>query len=1509
MNDPKQHSKPSNTHQSNNPFSGGTPFFAPKNPDVAPKERDVVQAKGLFSDQPAFFQPAQAKLKIGQPGDKYEQEADSVADQVVSQGRKLNTSSTGTEVQRSSASEEQLQKMDGDEDVVQSKILGDSITPLVQRDMKPAEELQKKESEEEIQAKEEEPEALQAKEEEKSLQTKTEDDSPVAMSGDKPNPVQRCADCDEVQAKDEDDSLQAKEEEREAPVQMSGGSDESGSSSLESQLSSSKGGGRALDEGTRSQMESGFGKDFNGVRVHDGADAVKMNQSLGAQAFTHGNDIYFNEGKYKPGSEDGDRLLAHELTHTVQQGASTQPAVQQKEKDPKPEIGKPGSPLDITHRLELTKEWADYLDAKYKKGERSFEVDVKIGERYSGTIKVRKLKANETGEIAKYDLVSSGKQKYLDINGWSFLDPLRASGVTPILVLNPFGEDQTTKGFLSMKIGDNALTSDVLGFIKGINQNLEQMRFLGIKPLNVDGVENNFESGRLVFQVGTMNTVVDGFLEAGGGMGISGDAFTFNLSTKVDVAGLIQGEFTIARGEDGALSGSGDIETQIANVQAKVHVEYLEGIVTIQGTGRIESDKFSGEITLLVTDAERSKQMMHAALGVESMDAEQESAETTPKPKAKGNQVLAGWGEVKATITPWLEGTAKVGIDAEGHVTIVGEIAVPNQIELMEQRGKKVDIFKLEIRAGYGIPLVGQVFLFASIGMFMNAGFGPLVLKDVAFTGTYSTDPSVLQEFSITGTLGINAFAILGLEAEAGVGLTLLGHDVKAGVNVTAAAGLRAYAEATPTLQYSEQASPEGGKVGETHLKGHFEAAAQLFAQLSGAFFVEIDAPWWSPVSDGREEYPLGEVQYPIGDTMGIGADMDWLVGSPDIPEVKFSPVEFDADKFTSDIMADPPPRKYGKSDADEKGEWVDGNAPGEQKENPELKDGEGLPENDKKKEDLKNLPDEEKYMRSLDEMSKLEKASPKPTLSVVNAKAAKVKAKYGLDKITVKDKDDKAEIFVKHKKEDNGKHLLMVPLMSEAERMKLLAAAMDDLNKKSDAAASEDGTIEESKAKELLATWKKANPIIDEAHVKDGEQTWDYFIDLGDKSDTVKGKLKKGDPATIDPKKVHDEFTLKSGEEHKIYLRPTKDSGFELIMESTPTLYEAFINQFKLPENASEELKTLKTQAQSVAKELGEELHRLTTGSEKAVLTTEQFDAKVAVLSDYTKQLMDASYGPEIPENQITFGPKFDGAFGSSVSINYISSKSGGEQSSSIPYDKHGVLDLRKGESGKRPYYLRGHLLNANLHGPNDWKNLTPLTYSANSNHKSKVESKLTSHLTEEGVPLTADKRVFKYIVIAQYGRGVNSSAKSEVDKSTDPEVQAYATTIKQIIDAEAFVPKFLQIKAIELKPNAAGKWVEETVVFDDKIPNDIEQTPKSYNVSGTEKEIATILDIDEVTLTFLNKWFNSANSDAIMSAIEDDRLEISKAEDLQSFAMKKLNTTDKRKIPLSAIIEHIKF
>ncbi len=91
---------------------------------------------------------------------------------------------------------------------------------------------------------------------------------------------------------------------------------------FEQTLASSKGGGSALPGDTKQFMESRFNTDFSGVRIHTDSTAATLSRSVNAQAFAHGNDIYFNSGKFSPDSTDGKTLLAHELTHTVQQGAS-----------------------------------------------------------------------------------------------------------------------------------------------------------------------------------------------------------------------------------------------------------------------------------------------------------------------------------------------------------------------------------------------------------------------------------------------------------------------------------------------------------------------------------------------------------------------------------------------------------------------------------------------------------------------------------------------------------------------------------------------------------------------------------------------------------------------------------------------------------------------------------------------------------------------------------------------------------------------------------------------------------------------------------------------------------------------------------------------------------------------------------------------------------------------------------------------------------------------------------
>src|SRR5205085_2612612 len=77
--------------------------------------------------------------------------------------------------------------------------------------------------------------------------------------------------------------------------------------------------GQPLDDEMRAFMEPRFGHDFSQVRVHTDERAVETAQAMNALAYTVGQDVVFGQGQYTPETTEGKRLLAHELTHTIQQ--------------------------------------------------------------------------------------------------------------------------------------------------------------------------------------------------------------------------------------------------------------------------------------------------------------------------------------------------------------------------------------------------------------------------------------------------------------------------------------------------------------------------------------------------------------------------------------------------------------------------------------------------------------------------------------------------------------------------------------------------------------------------------------------------------------------------------------------------------------------------------------------------------------------------------------------------------------------------------------------------------------------------------------------------------------------------------------------------------------------------------------------------------------------------------------------------------------------------------------
>jgi hypothetical protein len=265
----------------------------------------------------------QTKLTVSQPDDPYEQEADRVAEQVMTMPE--------PRVQRACPSCE--------DEILQKKPLAEQITPLVQRQKESEEEeeepVQTKTEEGTVQRQEEseEEEPVQAKsedgaiqrqkeseEEEEPVQTKLEDGA-VQRQEEHPDEEE-----EPVQTKSIDGSIQRQEDETEeeepAQAMSEGGHSLPLARGLDAEIQSVKGEGQPLSQGARDFFEPRFGRAFGDVRVHADEQATKASQALNARAFTVGRNIAFGKGWYAPGTPSGDSLLAHELVHVMQQNTS-----------------------------------------------------------------------------------------------------------------------------------------------------------------------------------------------------------------------------------------------------------------------------------------------------------------------------------------------------------------------------------------------------------------------------------------------------------------------------------------------------------------------------------------------------------------------------------------------------------------------------------------------------------------------------------------------------------------------------------------------------------------------------------------------------------------------------------------------------------------------------------------------------------------------------------------------------------------------------------------------------------------------------------------------------------------------------------------------------------------------------------------------------------------------------------------------------------------------------------
>jgi len=127
-------------------------------------------------------------------------------------------------------------------------------------------------------------------------------------------------------------------------------------------------GGRSLNPSERSFFESRMGYDFSNVHIHDNSKANEFAKNINALAYTHGNDIVFGPGQYQPNTSEGKRLLAHELTHVVQQNKfSSTPNIQRDVGWARGSSGLPyGPPLTADSSQKITETISNAPEA-YKK--------------------------------------------------------------------------------------------------------------------------------------------------------------------------------------------------------------------------------------------------------------------------------------------------------------------------------------------------------------------------------------------------------------------------------------------------------------------------------------------------------------------------------------------------------------------------------------------------------------------------------------------------------------------------------------------------------------------------------------------------------------------------------------------------------------------------------------------------------------------------------------------------------------------------------------------------------------------------------------------------------------------------------------------------------------------------------------------------------------------------------------------------------------------------------------
>lgn len=657
---------------------------------------------------------------------------------------------------------------------------------------------------------------------------------------------------------------------------------------IEHTISASLGRGHALAEPLRTPLERSMGADFRGVRVHTDAAADHLNESLGARAFTVGQDIYFRQGEFNPGARDGRTLLAHELVHVVQQnGVGVR--IQRSPADPPP------VPPPLTGPVEL-------------EGKGAFSPPAQVADTIKASL------GNPVSVAVRFGALATGELPVIWNGVWfeSAPPPPEHGGHPLSLHHEGFPISPAARPVLAINI-DRGIVTGFLGWRTPAALARDPAQFFAKHPLRelfgLEGLETDppdFAAGTNILSHGKLNyvqpvTFGTGVFDGQATVSLQDETYGFKgevlvnevkgidkpLELKKEGAKLFAGQswkFERSLGAGGKLSG--EIIGTLAG-----------GIPDVRGTLNYARTRpnVAGTVTVIVTTFDIAKENVRDELGAD--------APSTIVPAAPGdNLAIAGWGHVDFSFNEWLTGNADVIVHPEGYITAKGEIVPTVVIPIVKKReAEDKPLFSGSVSKA--IPsldaIVADVAVKGSLDITGYASLGPGTMYDLRVAGLFSTHPEIVNTFELSGVIsvpaiaGIKALAKGGIVAQVWLGKTW--EVARVGITIEGNLALQLYAEAAAAAGRRKGDDDEP----EYFIKGKLQGGAGLKLDLNT--YLSGEFAFWS------KHIELFNRTYTIAGG-SVTIDFDYVIGNKkkkgeDVLKLSVDLGAFDSDAFVDAVL------------------------------------------------------------------------------------------------------------------------------------------------------------------------------------------------------------------------------------------------------------------------------------------------------------------------------------------------------------------------------------------------------------------------------------------------------------------------------------------------------------------------------------------------------------------------------------------------------------------------------